>query len=207
MNPKRMLCFLLGGLLLGPGIGVSRAGPITWEFSGEIFFVSDANDLLGGAVVEGTPFSGSFTFESAIMDSDPEPLLGLYEDVVLDVHGQIGDLVFSGPLEGGFIAIRNSGTDRYLLDTDVAFLGERLDFALDAGGSSALFADTSLPLAPPDFASIGSRLTLTIVDRTEVLDFAIAGSVSVLIPEPATALLVAGAIALASVKRRRAKHN
>ncbi len=202
MNRKRMLCFLLGGFLLGPGIGVSRAGPITWEFSGEIFRVFDVNNLLGGTVVDGTPFSGSFTFESTTVDSDPGSLVGLFQGAVLDIHGQIGDLLFSGPLGGNFIKIRNSDTDLYLLDADVQFLGETLDFALIAPSSSILFADTSLPLSPPDFESVGTRLEFTINDRTEVLGFGIGGFVSVLVPEPATALLIVGGLALAMVKRR-----
>ncbi len=202
MNRKRMLCFLLGGLLLGPGIGASRAGPITWEFSGEIFSVSDANDLLGGAVVEGTPFSGSFTFESTVMDSDPEPLLGFYEDVILDIRGQVGGLAFSGPVGGNSITVVNSDLDRYLLDARVGFLGEQLDFLLLAPSSGDLFADTSLPLVPPDFDSVGPPLRFIIADRTEVLPLSMQGFVSVLVPEPGTAILIAGALALALVRRR-----
>ncbi len=201
MNRKRMLCFLLGALLLGPGIGVSRAGPITWEFSGEIFRVSDANDLLGGTVIDGTPFSGSFTFESTVTDSDPGSLIGLYEDVVLEIHGQVGGLEFSGPLGGNFIRIRNSSTDLYRVDADVEFLGQQLDFGLVAPRPSGLLADTSLPLVPPDFEGFGGPLTFSIADRTEVLEFGISGHVNVIVPEPATALFLAGTLVLAMVKR------
>ncbi len=202
MNRKRMLCFLLGGLLLGPGVAVSRAGPITWEFSGEIFLVSDGNDLLGGAVVVGTPFSGSFTFESTTEDSDPRSFVGFYEDVLLDLQGQVGDVPFSGPLGETSITIVESLSDSYSLVTDVDFLGERLDFGIFLSGPSALFADTSLALLPPDLDSFGSQGSFTIVDGTEVLSLNVRGSVSVLVPEPATVLLLAGGLALAVVKRR-----
>ncbi|MGD2111093.1 MAG: hypothetical protein PVI86_17080, partial [Phycisphaerae bacterium] len=56
--------------------GVANAALITWEFGGRITSVHDVNDVLGGQVSVGTPFSGSFAFESTTPDSLSGPNTG-----------------------------------------------------------------------------------------------------------------------------------
>ena len=71
----------------------ANAGPVTWEYAGEITAVNDYIDLFGSAITVGTPFSGYFTFESSTPNSSTDST-GRYEDAILDTAGQIGDLAF-----------------------------------------------------------------------------------------------------------------
>ena len=96
MNP---LSFLIAAIVAGAlGAAANRAGGevIIWEFSGEVTYLSDPTNFLGGGVALGTPFHGTFSIESTTPDSDPaNPKRGLYEDAITALSGQVGDVVFT----------------------------------------------------------------------------------------------------------------
>ena len=70
MNRGRTLAVLVAGLALGCVVNQVSGGLVTWEFAGEITLVRDPDNFLAGAVTVGSPFSGSYTFESATPDSE-----------------------------------------------------------------------------------------------------------------------------------------
>lgn len=87
----------------------AKGALVTWQFAGEITSVVDRNNLLDGAITVGTPFSGSYTFESTTPDLDPKNTgNGRYDDAITSVSGIIGDLTFGGPIQGdNLIAVRD----------------------------------------------------------------------------------------------------
>ena len=60
MNQRKTLGVLVASLALGIGVHAATAGPVTWEFAGELTNVVDVFDRFGGSVTVGAPFSGSF---------------------------------------------------------------------------------------------------------------------------------------------------
>ena len=196
----------LFGLPLGVGVGTARAELITWEFAGEIDFVSDPNDRLGGAITVGMPFSGLFAFESTTPDLNPDDTsFGWYLNAVVSVSGQIGGQAFGrDPVDdGGFMAV-SDGVDR--LDRLVV-LGPRMradfwssvpTFSLDLVDLTAtVFSNDTLPAVPPDLALFDSATfeLSSVSDPTKLR-----GPLTVLVPEPATFGLFALATALLCVR-------
>ena len=211
MKAKRTVGLLgISLLLIGSvDVGSTAGSPVTWEFAGEITSVRDDDDRLAGAVTVGSPFSGSFTFESTTPDSSPDnPGLGEYANAVLSVSGEVagmpflgsGDLfsaisIFDGPFGFTF--------DSYnidILDIDTDFLGETSDFSFTVRDSTGTALSTdSLLRSPPDLASFDLR-NFTLTTQSEAVG--LAGEITFLTPEPTTLVLLALA-ALAGIRRVR----
>jgi hypothetical protein len=53
----------------------AEAVPVTIEFTGNVEWIvpNPPGDPFGGGIVEGTSFSGSYTFESTSNDQDADP--------------------------------------------------------------------------------------------------------------------------------------
>jgi len=66
MNTKQTIA----GLLLVLGTWSASADPVTFYFTGEI--TSSDGSLFGGFPV-GTPVTGSYTYDSGLVDSDSSP--------------------------------------------------------------------------------------------------------------------------------------
>ena len=81
MRPNLFVPFLT--LLIFAPSGV-RAGPVTWEFAGEVNFILDGPEILViNGIDIGTPFSGSFTFESTTPDlSSSNTAIGRFANAV-----------------------------------------------------------------------------------------------------------------------------
>lgn len=83
-------------LSLGLATGAAHAAPVTYQFGGTLTLVDPA---LSAEIFNGTLFQGSFTFDSATVDSDPNPTRGVY------APGPAFSLVV-----GGLSYSRNSGS-------------------------------------------------------------------------------------------------
>jgi len=59
---RTALTLTMATLLSATAVREVVGDPVTFIFAGEISVVDDENDLLGGAVSVGTPFSGLYTF-------------------------------------------------------------------------------------------------------------------------------------------------
>jgi hypothetical protein len=180
---NRMRCWLVASLVCGLALGGGRAGAeqITFEFAGTVDGVFDGLGALGGLVQVGTPFTGSYTFDSETPNTAPpvdEGEAGLYhhESPPSGVQIQIGSFVFrSVPSSPDFDIIVNnnigfSGADEYgfashnneaqgLLPTPQ--LGLDIDWLAQTLFREP-FDSVDLPIDPPDLGQLGGGL-LTIV--------------------------------------------
>ncbi len=181
---------------------LARAGPVTFEFAGEVTRVVDSDDLLQGVVTVGSPFSGSYTFESKTPDSDPNPRRGIYDDSILGLSGHVARLPFDlRPGAATRIELRDEysgpNLDSYRVLADVEFAGRPLDFFIRLGDTTGMALSTDLLLvAPPDLGLFSSR-EFHIFDGSEQLHIVVDGMVQSLVPEPTTAVvLLAGLLLL-----------
>ncbi len=179
---------------------LARASPVTFEFAGEITGVFDPDNLLQGAVVIGSPFSGGYTFESTTADSQPHPSQGVYDGSILSISGQVGTLTFYGPVGGrNSIEVRDEslGADSYAVRPDVLFAGVDLDLLLYVADPTAgALPGDQLLLVPPDL-SLFTQTDFGIWDASEQIPLGLSGRITSIVPEPLTAALLAvGALAL-----------
>ena len=209
MGVRQTLVGFIGGLTLAFVSEQAVGYPVTWQFAGEIRFVRDPDNFLAGAVTVGSPFSGSFTFESDTPDSETGiSRLGQYDGALTGVNGQVGSLPFTAPMDSdNTIEIQNdfrsSTLDTYLATTRIQFVNETLDFAiLLLDGTGTAFTNDLLLLTPPDLDSFDVADFL-LVDLSEDIVLSLRGGLTSLIPDPATLLLLGLGVIVASRKLRR----
>ena len=213
MNRCAPLYLAIACLGLAMMTKTASGGFVTWEFGGVITSVDDPLDILGGSIMLGTPFSGSFTFESTTPDSEPNnPSVGSYDDAIVALSGHIGALEFFGA--GLFNTIRvfdepsGFGSDSYsvsVTDLGTPFFGETSDFFLGFEDSTrSAFASDSLPIAPFDLNAFdNSFFSLQTASEQVRLE----GTVTSLVPEPATlGLLGMGTVVLLRRRFRRPRN-
>lgn len=203
MRTLRIMLAALAVCTLAPK---APAGLVTWEFGGDITSVYDENDLLGGQVGVGTPFSGSFTFESTAADLASGPYTGDYPaltDFVCHV-GEFTLLDAFGPGDG-IIVGNGSPTmpwDAYILHLEAQFIEQRVFIELGLRDSTgAALSSDALPLHPLDLGAFDRTVFLVRSDE-EIPLFILEGNVTSLIPEPATLLLLGAGAAVALARRR-----
>jgi hypothetical protein len=159
----------LAAALLALALGVTAAGrlqaaPITFEFTGAVIF----SDF--GTIGVGSAVTGSYTFDRDLADQDPDGQVGLYGPVDLTIT--FADSAFADGSSivtstATFRIANNVGTrvvDEYILslfftapDTVTgSFAGLEWNFGglFRGDDTGAAFADDSLPLTPPDLASL-----------------------------------------------------
>ena len=182
---------------------VASAGPVTWEYAGEINSVTDHGNIFDGTITVGMPFSGYFTFESTTPNSSSSG--GIYRDAILDTLGQVGELEFGGPLAGilNAITVFNfsvPGVDEYSAQSGVNFLDqEGVFFAINLSDESELsFIDFRLPIEPLSLDVFEGIFTLQSFPNT----FSIVGTVTHLVPEPTSLSLLVLSIAAVLSRRR-----
>jgi PEP-CTERM motif len=201
-----MRCFLVGLVALATFVaGEAHASPITFDFSGNVTQVPvlDPSDPFGGTIAFGTPFTGSFTFESLTLDSDPAATSASYQMTCgspLGLAVTIGGNLFTAT---DFLAInlQNGFSDFYGVLACVVACGAdltiSLSFIASAGGA---LSGTALPLVPPDLANfdLATFALSGFIDGNQVQ---IDGDITSLsvdgnpIPEPGTLLLFAAGMA------------
>ena len=210
MNARQTLVVFMGGLTLAFASERAMGYTVTWQFAGEIRFVRDPDNFLAGAVTVGSPFSGSYTFESDTPDTETGiSRLGQYDGALTGVSGQVGSLPFTTPMDSdGMIEIQNdfssSTLDTYLATTRIQFVNETLDFAIWLlDGTGTAFTNDLLLLTPPDLDSFDVADFL-LVDLSEDIVLSLRGGLTMLVPEPGTLILVSlGLVLLDRFRSRR----
>ncbi len=199
------ICYGTSGWCVTP----ANAFPVIWEFEGVVdTTVLDVNNLLGGGVTFGTPISGQFTFESTTPDSNPsDKASGLYLDSILAISGFIGDIPFASEsgtfgsigIDSDFMNSPWSMIDTISGGGDVNIAGVILGFGISLSDTdSTMLSNDSLPLYPPGFDQLESA---RFIISSQPLGVNISGSITSVVPEPATLTLLAVGV-FACLKRR-----
>lgn len=212
--PLRLSLSILAVLL---SVTPASATLLQVDFSGVIDEVFDgaSNPLFQGTIAVGTPFSGQFVYDDALAPSSTTPTAALHD--VLTPPGSFAAALAGYVMQADGlyeIQVQNGVGDAYRASADadvtsgsfggsgslsnVAFSILLEDYLTATALSSTVLADASLDLA--DWVT--ARFAFEVVDAS--FDFATArGPITSLtvtiIPEPATALLLAlGCAALAA---------
>ena len=192
------------------------AAPLTFAYTGTVTSVAalDPENPFPTEPDFGTPFSGTFTFDSAAADAVPgDPATGVYAST----GGSFGLTLELGGLTFGYGGVTVSVTDGY---DSFGFGGDEYLFGFAAGASTlisaritdfagTMFSGDALPLTPPSLSGRFSTFLFSdIVDGNQV---ELAGSLTSLtavatVPEPSTLLLLFAALGGVSAARR-ARHN
>jgi hypothetical protein len=174
-----------------------RAELITIAISGQVTGVSDEHGHFGGQIHVGDTITGTYTYDSATLDSYPEDLT--YAKY-LNYSAPTGISLYVDGFNFGTnpnnvevgITIRNDdfGEDRYTfgsnhnLSLPDGTSVQHLFWELDDPTGTALSSD-ALPLTAPDLSRWSSNVLSISTDR----DFSINAVVTSAIPEPATLFL------------------
>ena len=166
------------------GFNVASAAPVTFGFEGSVRLITvilghpTPGTLTGHPFTVGDTFTGTYTFESTQLDSDPDPTRGLYriQDFELDFSNG-----YSITSDDGVVRVLNdwgSGViDNYMVQigagsitapvltlfhsvdtTDSGTFAPQTHQAIFRDESATVFDSDSLPLVPPSLAAFGSRL-------------------------------------------------
>ena len=208
MKLRSAIAFLLVSSAFGSSAAPAMADYVIFAFEGEITSVEDDDNLLGGAVTVGSPFSGSYTFDSLTPDSDPHPRRGLYWDAIIEISGDIAGIPFSGPVgERNSIEVQNdfasTTLDGYVVRPDVDLLGLDMDIIIAlVDDTGAAFSTDHLPNSPPDLELFNTR-HFALFDASESVPLRLYGNVTslTLVPEPATLLMLGVAALMLSTGR------
>jgi hypothetical protein len=98
---KRRMARLAGTLVLAlgavPCIAPAQARPITFAFEGVVENIADSTFTIYPEYVDyGSPFSGSFTFESTTPPSANDAWTNTYVGAVTSLSGEVGSIAFEG---------------------------------------------------------------------------------------------------------------
>jgi len=192
-------------------VPMAAAEMITFKFDGVIDVVDDENNVLDGAVQVGSPFTGVYTFDSDTADAWPDDLQrGRYDSPGPTMNLTIGGLEVVVESGNAKINVANDfyGSDIYRVGGTQSFMAgdlviQEMGFKLEDPTGSALDSDV-LPVRPPNLTDYAQRWFGILGEKTGVGGFKFWGEPAslVLIPEPATFVLISGA-ALVVGRRRR----
>jgi hypothetical protein len=201
----------------------ASAASVTFEFSGVVTEVFDPEYFPGDAgwidasVGVGTPLTGSYTFDSAATDLDPNASIGRFHfPAPATMEIRVGNYTFrSGGVSSDRLAI--------IVEDGAAFDGytagaiEMEGFGPFPGGATSVgpflvgrwllrgpttqLSSAELPLAPPPLSGwTGNRVEVFLEGQDRI--FTIAGAVTSIVPEPGTGGLTGAALALLAVLKR-----
>jgi hypothetical protein len=208
------LVLLVGLVAVGPP--AADAAPITFTFAGTVSQdpLLDPDDPFGGAIGFGTPFSGSYVFESATVDGDGSANGGSYTSaggsLTLTAGGQTfhaTDLLNIG------VGNNFSGSDFYTVFAQQTGGPDVFDISLLLQDLNATVLGSGLlPAAAPPFSAFElATLSLsgTVAGNQVQIDGQLTSltcsdgcGASVPVPEPASLFLVSTALAAMRLRRR-----
>jgi len=218
---KRTLAITIVALTAGLWPTLAFGELITFFYSGELTLEADRDGVLNGQldIGETTTFAGTYTFESTTPDSRPDlPEFGLYGGAITDITGHVlgssGPVLFSGPpdqVPDGPISYIVVGDNDFSGDSDhytvfnifVRLLDVALGFDLSLKDfSGTALDDDLLPLEPPSLELFDLADFLLMTQDDDQLR--LRGDVHELrlVPEPATAWLLALAVTAAARRFR-----
>lgn len=198
-------------LLCGFLPAVSSGELITIGLTGTIIRADDPQNVFGGQIQIDDTITATYSYESSTLDSNPsDPCVGDYWHYTapygISVH--IGDLVFeTNPNNVQFIVeiVNDQSGDSYLIRSrsnicSTGILVNMIDWTLADYSGTVLSSDALLTTAP-NLDNWDMDLGLTI-DGPRGWDYLLVADITsvVLIPEPATLLLLAFGVTL--FKRR-----
>jgi hypothetical protein len=184
----------------------AQAALISYQFFGTTV------SSFGTMATSATTFTGSLTYDNAVVDSDPDPKRGLYLQSGVTIEFQAGSLSLSLALDR--VLVRDDLFDGLDLD-DLLFESINISpqisgtplMRLTLAGTRALFDDDALPTSIPPL-SLFNNLSFVAGDRDR-LGFTIGGyqgaltSVQVIsVPEPGTLALLLAPLVLLAARRR-----
>lgn len=187
---------------------LASAGLVTWDFTGVITAVTDPNGMVTGSVDIGTPFSGSVTFETTTPDTAPgDVTLGTYDGAITDLSGSVNTLNFFGAGVFNSIHVDDSGAPgdtitllAALLNTPSLGETSSVGFAV-ADSTGDMFANDSLTGEVPVF-----EFGIFILE-TESQSLHLDGTITSIVPEPASLVLLAAGAVPALWRRRKRNHS
>jgi len=203
MNHTRQFFLKLGlttSMLLWASIAVTpaNAASITFNFTGT---VTGVGAQLGTSTFSvGDTASGSYTFNSATVDSVNGGTIGKYNGTISDLTLNIGSYIATLGAGSNFIEVRNLPTlDSYTMHAP--FTGDTVNgrtpsyFAIElADPTHTAFNNDSLPTTPPNLASFATHTFRLVFNGGPV---ATVSGVLTAIPLPAAVILFgAGVVAL-----------
>lgn len=181
---------------------------ITFEFAGQINYMEGDLGFLGGSIQIGTPFSGSYTFESTTPDAAYlDPAIGEYAGALTQLSIQVGLHTLSGIGTSNRIAVAHITEGEDTGDAYIMGAGPLQLLARDVSTGIVLLdyealaiSNDSLPLSPPSL-DLFDITEFTVIGGPMVSRFYIAGEVTSLLPEPTSLLLML--VGGSAVLRRR----
>jgi len=197
------LIFIIGAIVLCVALAPVRADLITIAISGQVTGVSDEYNLFGGQISVNDVISGTYTYDSAISDSDPWEMRGYYvfHSAPAGISLNVGNFNFrtnSNSVDFYIEIVNNelAGTDDYAVRSynNLPLPGDipvdHIVWQLSDYTGTALSSDV-LPLTAPDLSKweplfgigIGSQR-----DRDTLFEIQAVVATATLVPEPATLL-------------------
>jgi hypothetical protein len=205
---------LITTLCLFAGSRYANGVQVRFDYSGEVTAVQDPDDVLGGSVTVGTPFSGMWIYETTTPDYSPDPSAGMYNNAVSAWTLAMGgnNWQFAPPTE---ILVSNPATGWDSFEQDGAMqpafgsIDSDLLFTLTDHDGSAMDSDalpTSLNVSEFEIRQLDLLYDFDAPTRTVYVGGTINSISSATVPEPSALALLgvaAGFLVYASRRRRR----
>jgi hypothetical protein len=194
----------------GGTAGQVEAAIITFGFSGKLTYVEDRNSRLGGTLEAGDTFSGTYSFDPSVQDTeDGDPAHGYYPNALTVIAGEVNGIPLAGDGSGGFsrIEVRDDsyGADTYLARGMSTLLNIPLIFAVYVDVPTDSFTGDSILRVPSIDTALRTAFSLY-TQEDGVVDIKGELDSLYLVPEPATLFFMAvGAVCFLRSRRDRLK--
>jgi hypothetical protein len=205
--------------------GSAYAGDISFGFTAQVASVDDPMSLFGGAF-DGSPIiTGQYTFDSDASSISTglglRYLAAFSAPLTFSVDGSSFEMTLTGA-NNNMIEVQNDAAigagfsrDFYnpFLDTTSWSIGGiaqgdvlrfDLSLGLDSTGTPDLLDSDDLPLTPPDITKAAGRTLEIAIFQSGTRAATVTSTVTALVPEPSTGLLLASGLAVVAARRRRA---